>query len=261
MSVSSAQSALRQVEAEIGRIEKKKSADEKKASDLDAKISQYEADIRKTSNASIIRSKQSQIDRWITERNRAKKEAADAGTKLSGLSDRKRKAETTLRTEQQKENEQESRKLQNRIDELTSELQSNVCLREPNMIMQCVRPLIERFPDAFELFERAEEKYESGENDRNALDDMRLCFELVLKSLFSNEKNLENQLDVVGRMMKAADLSEEYRNTFRTLLDYYCKYQNHHVKHDENINPHEVSFIIEMTCIMMKQLIEVFGQE
>ena len=32
------------------------------------------------------------------------------------------------------------------------------------------------------------------------------------------------------------------------------------IKHDDNINPHEVSFVIESTCILMKQMIEQFGQ-
>ena len=39
------------------------------------------------------------------------------------------------------------------------------------------------------------------------------------------------------------------------------KYQNNHVKHDDDVNAYEVSFIIELTCIFMKQMIEQFGRE
>lgn len=38
-----------------------------------------------------------------------------------------------------------------------------------------------------------------------------------------------------------------------------CQVEND-IKHDDNINPHEVSFVIEFTRILMKQMIEQFGQ-
>ena len=129
------------------------------------------------------------------------------------------------------------------------------------MIMQCVRPLIVRYPDALALFDSAAEKYEEGGADRNALDDMRLCFEKVLQVIFSNDKSLENQKAAIGGILKGANLSVEYRNLLITLIDYYTKYQNNHVKHDDNINPYEVSFVVEFTCILMKQMIEQFGQD
>lgn len=90
---------------------------------------------------------------------------------------------------------------------------------------------------------------------------MRLCFEKVLQVIFSNDKSLENQKAAIGGILKGANLSVEYRNLLITLIDYYTKYQNNHVKHDDNINPYEVSFVVEFTCILMKQMIEQFGQD
>ena len=57
MSVTSAQNSLHQVENDIKREEKKKSDAESKAARLSKQISDKEAEIRKTTSASIVRSK------------------------------------------------------------------------------------------------------------------------------------------------------------------------------------------------------------
>ena len=67
-------------------------------------------------------------------------------------------------------------------------------------------------------------------------------------------------MPVIGGLLKGADVSAEFRNLLNKAIDYYSKYQNNHVKHDDTINPHEVSFVIEFTCSLMKQMIEQFGQ-
>jgi hypothetical protein len=260
MSVFSAQSSLRQVENDIKREEKKKSDAESKIARLSKQISDKEAEISKTTSASSRQSKQNQIRSWTSDLNRARNDAADTGVKLAKLYEKRRKAEQTLREEQQKESDKGTKRMQRTIDELTERLESRTAVREPNMIMQCVRPLIERYSDALPLFDSAAENYEQGNGDRNALDDIRLCFEKVLQALFSNDKSLENQMPVIGGLLKGADVSAEFRNLLNKAIDYYSKYQNNHVKHDDTINPHEVSFVIEFTCILMKQMIEQFGQ-
>lgn len=260
MSVSSAQSSLRQVENDIKRKEKKKSDAESKIARLSKQISDKEAEISKTTSASSRQSKQNQIRSWTSDLNRARNDAADTGVKLAKLYEKRRKAEQTLREEQQKESDKGTKRMQRTIDELTERLESRTAVREPNMIMQCVRPLIEWYSDALPLFDSAAENYEQGNGDRNALDDIRLCFEKVLQALFSNDKSLESQMPVIGGLLKGADVSAEFRNLLNKAIDYYSKYQNNHVKHDDTINPHEVSFVIEFTCILMKQMIEQFGQ-
>lgn len=212
MSVSSAQSSLRQVENDIKREEKKKSDAESKIARLSKQISDKEAEISKTTSASSRQSKQNQIRSWTSDLNRARNDAADTGVKLAKLYEKRRKAEQTLREEQQKESDKGTKRMQRTIDELTERLESRTAVREPNMIMQCVRPLIERYSDALPLFDSAAENYEQGNGDRNALDDIRLCFEKVLQALFSNDKSLENQMPVIGGLLKGADVSTEFRN-------------------------------------------------
>lgn len=261
MSISSAQSALKQIEREIERLTKTKSDAEAKAAKLEKQITDKQREIEKATNASTIRSKQSQLKTLQDNRDRAKREASDAGSKLVRRTEKKHKAEADLRREEQKENERQNQQLQRTINDLSDQLEVRAALREPNMIMQCVRPLIERYPDAIVLFDSAEEKYEEGGADRNALDDMRLCFEKVLQAVFSNDKNLENQMEAIGSLLKGAGVTNEFRNLLNKALDYYTKYQNNHVKHDDSINPYEVSFLVEFTCILMKQMIEQFGQD
>lgn len=261
MSVTSARNALQQIERQIERMEKRRSDAVREAAKLDKKIAEKEKEIQKSNSPSAVRSKRSQLDKLTADRNKANNDAAEASKKLAALVTKKHKAEAELRREQQKELDRETEQMQRTIGGLTEKLEDHTAFREPNMIMQCVRPLVERYPDALSLFDSAAKKYEEGGLDRNALDDMRLCFELILKNIFANDKSLENQLETIGRMMKAANLSPEFRNMFHTLVDYYCKYQNNHVKHGESINPYEVAYIIEFTCVLLKQIIEQYAQE
>lgn len=261
MSVSSAQSTLRQIEHEIERLTKTKNDEETKAAKLEKQITDKQREIEKTKNASLIRSKQSQLKTLQDQRDRAKQNASEAGFKLVKQTEKKHKAETALRSEEKKENDRQKQHMQKNINDLSAQLESRVALRAPNMIMQCVRSLIERYPEALSLFDSAADKYEQGGADRNALDDMRLCFEKVLQAIFSNDKSLENQMEAIGGLLKGAGVSTEFRNLLNKALDYYTKYQNNHVKHDDSINQYEVSFVVEFTCILMKQIIEQFGQD
>ena len=261
MSVSSAQNALKQIEREIERLTRTKTGAEAKIAKLEKQITEKQREIDKATNASIIRSKQSQLKSLQDNRDRARREASEAGSKVGKQTEKKHKAEADLWKEQQKENDRQKQQMQRTINELSNQLERHAVFRKPNMITQCIRPLIKRYPDAILLFDSSVEKYEEGGADRNALDDMRLCFEKVLRGIFSNDKSLENQMGAIGNLLKGAGLSKEFRNMLNNMLDYYTKYQNNHVKHDDSINPYEVSFVIEITCILMKQMIEQFGRE
>lgn len=91
-----------------------------------------------------------------------------------------------------------------------------------------------------------------GNNNRNALDDMRLCLELFLKQVLGNDKSLENQLSEIGKYQKNKGKSPEFTNMFGKLIEYYTKYQNAYVKHDDDINLNEVDFIINLTITFIE---------
>jgi hypothetical protein len=113
------------------------------------------------------------------------------------------------------------------------------------------------FPDALPLFEQAVQKHANGVFLRNVLDDLRLALELLLKVLLCNDKSLENQVSALGAFIKAKGGSTELSNMFVKLIDYYAKYQNTYVKHDDAVIEEEVEFIFELTASFMKHLVRL----
>ena len=117
------------------------------------------------------------------------------------------------------------------------------------------------FPLALKQYEAALTKFEGNIFDRNILDDIRLSFELLLKTLLNNDKSLENQISLIGNVLKDKSVSVEVRSMLQKLIDYYTKYQNKNVKHNDNINKDEIEYLIELTSVMMKFLIKVLKQK
>lgn len=115
------------------------------------------------------------------------------------------------------------------------------------------------YPESLKEYNSALKKYESGIFERNTLDDMRLSFEMLIKALLKNNKSLENQMAELGSKLKDADSSEELRNMLPKIIDYYTKFQNNHVKHNDRVNNNEIELIIELTSVFMKYIIKVSG--
>lgn len=132
----------------------------------------------------------------------------------------------------------------------------NKNLKESELIIETEHWLSE-YNKAYQQYKSAIEKYESKKYERNILDDMRLSFELLLKELLKNQKSLENQKKILGAALKENNISAEIRNLITKVIDYYIKYQNDKVKHDDNSNKLEIEYIIEQTSVLMKFLIQV----
>lgn len=113
------------------------------------------------------------------------------------------------------------------------------------------------FPDSLRLYESSLMKFNNGVFERNLLDDLRLSMELLLKVIFRNGKSLENQISEVGTFISNNGGSKQFTNMFRTLVDYYSKYQNTFVKHNDAVVEEEVEFIFEMTSTFMKHLVKM----
>lgn len=113
------------------------------------------------------------------------------------------------------------------------------------------------FPSALQLFNSALQKQEHRLFLRNLLDDLRLSLEKLLQGLFNNSKSLENQFALLGPFLKAKGGSPELSNMFQKLLDYYSKYQNTYVKHNDLVIEEEIEFIFEITASFMKHLVRL----
>ena len=119
---------------------------------------------------------------------------------------------------------------------------------------------LDQFPDALSLYGQALEKYQHGAFNRNLLDDLRLGLERLLCSLFQNDKSLENQLALVGGYIKSRGGSPELANMFVKLVDYYAKYHNTYVKHDDAVIEEEIEFVLEITSSFMKHLVRLYAR-
>lgn len=113
------------------------------------------------------------------------------------------------------------------------------------------------YPDAVKLYNDCLEKHSNGIHQRNLLDDLRLSLETLLKNVLGNGKSLENQIADLGKFINDRDGSKELNNMFLKLIDYFSKYQNTYVKHNDNVNDNEVEIIIEMASSFMKFIIRI----
>lgn len=113
------------------------------------------------------------------------------------------------------------------------------------------------YPNSLNLYDTALTKFNNNIFERNLLDDLRLSLELLLKVIFNNSKSLENQLSQIGSFISSNGGSKEFSNMFRTLIDYYTKYQNSFVKHNDAVVEEEVELIFEMTSSFMKHLVKM----
>jgi len=123
------------------------------------------------------------------------------------------------------------------------------------------RHWLDTFPEILEVFNQALQKYATRVFVRNLLDDLRLALEKLVQILVGNSKSLENQLGAVGSFVKERGGSPELSNMFVKLVDYYCKYQNTYVKHDDAVIEEEVEFIIEITAAFMKHFVRLAGKD
>jgi hypothetical protein len=126
-----------------------------------------------------------------------------------------------------------------------------------NPLIQVTKKRLANYPTALKSYESGIAKDQGGVFLRNALDDMRLSLELLVKDIFGNSKSLENQRSDLGKFLKSEGISKEIRNLFMGVMSDYEKFQNQHVKHDDRVNSKEIEFIIELTSIIMNFLIEL----
>jgi hypothetical protein len=120
-----------------------------------------------------------------------------------------------------------------------------------------VRHWLADYPRSENLYDSALTKFNNNLFERNLLDDLRLSLELLLKCIFQNEKSLENQMSQIGIFISTNGGSKQFSNMFSTLVNYYTKYQNSFVKHNDAVIEEKIEFIFEMTSSFMKHLVKM----
>lgn len=128
-------------------------------------------------------------------------------------------------------------------------------------LIEQTRHWLGTFPEVLGLFNQALGKYATKIFARNLLDDLRLSLEKLVQVIIGNSKSLENQLSTVGAFAKDRGGSTELSNMFIKLVDYYCKYQNTYIKHDDAVIEEEVEFVIEITAAFMKHFVRLAAKD
>lgn len=113
------------------------------------------------------------------------------------------------------------------------------------------------YPDSLKQYQSALDKFKGNIFERNLLDDLRLSLELLMKGILENEKSLENQLSDLGKFIQDRGGSKELGNMFQKLIEYFSKYQNSYVKHNDNVIEEEIEFVFEITSSFMKHFIRI----
>lgn len=126
-------------------------------------------------------------------------------------------------------------------------------------LIQKTKHWLANYPLALKQYESALSKFEGGIFERNTLDNLRLSFELLVKDLLNNTKSLENQIGGICGILDKAGTSVELKNMVQKIIDYYTKFQNSHVKHNDAVNSNEIEYVIELTSVIMKFLIKANG--
>jgi len=137
--------------------------------------------------------------------------------------------------------EQEIRQLIPDYDSTLLRPTVNVSLARNNLVQ------LAKYPESAKVYQDALNKLGKDTYDRNLLDDLRLCLELLLKEVLGNSKRLESQKDALGEYLKRNDCSKEISNMVWQLLDYYAKYQNDKVKHADKYRNEEVELLINLS--------------
>ena len=134
---------------------------------------------------------------------------------------------------------------------------------EINQEIEETQHYLDSYPKVLKVYNEALQKFRNKDKQlfRNLLDDARLALELMLKSILSNNKSLDNQLSDLGKWVKERGGTPEFRNMFQKILEYYSKYQNEHIKHNDDVVEKEVSYIFEQTTLFLRQLARLAKEE
>ncbi|WP_353100850.1 hypothetical protein [Myroides odoratus] len=125
------------------------------------------------------------------------------------------------------------------------------------ILVEETRHWLHDYEIALKVYISALEKFKNNIFERNLLDDLRLSLELLVMEILGNSKSLENQLSDLGQFISLNNGSKELGNMFQKLIEYFTKYQNTYVKHDNKVIEEEIEFILEITSSFMKHFIRM----
>lgn len=120
-----------------------------------------------------------------------------------------------------------------------------------------VKSLLENYPSAETLYNSGIQKLENDIYERNAIDDLRLSLEVLIKTILANEKSLENQQAELKKFLAGKGVAPEISNLLWSNIDNISKYNNKYVKHNDNVGKVDSEMIFDLTTTVIKQIVRV----
>jgi len=150
--------------------------------------------------------------------------------------------------------EEEAKEIQSLLIERYGHFAPNLSAEIDDIIISETKHFLDSHPDAKEAYENALAKYKANSFERNLVDDLRLAYELLLRSIFENDKPLERQQSDIVKHLKPKGFPDEFISMYNKMREYYCTYQNRNAKHNDRVEEEQIVFLIELTSVLMKFL-------
>ena len=113
------------------------------------------------------------------------------------------------------------------------------------------------YPKAYETFCNGLKQYSDGVYIRDSADNFRKALESCFQEFFCNTKNLDNNIEEVGKYLAENDAPSELTGMIRTLISSYKKMNDKGVKHNDEIDERYLEFLMYQTGIFIRMLIKV----
>lgn len=117
-----------------------------------------------------------------------------------------------------------------------------------------VRQALAEHQKALEQYNIAIQKVLKGGYDRNAIDDMRLAWDILVSDLTGKQASPNKQESEIGKLLKDKGVAPELRNMYITMIKQYADYQDKNVKHNINITHGDVLFVLNITNAFIKRI-------
>ena len=96
---------------------------------------------------------------------------------------------------------------------------------------------------------------------RNLLDDLRCSLEALVKDILQSKSSVENLKSDLGKFLDKSNINVQVKNLYISIIfDFFTKYQNENVKHNDLSKKIEVDFIFNQTTVLMQFLIVLHKQ-
>jgi len=117
------------------------------------------------------------------------------------------------------------------------------------------------YPRALTAFENALAQSSDPTKQREMLDSLRVSLENLVRQLLGNRRSLEKNKNDLLKWMEERGTNKETRQMMWQFFQFYCDYQNNHVKHGDDWKPAEVDFILYETATFACLLLDLARQE